>query len=470
MATIVRNFMYNSILTVSGYIFPIITYPYVSRVLGVDGIGICNFVDGIINYFILFSALGINLVGIREVAKHREDRRKLSECFMNIFSFNVLTTILMELILLSAIVFVDALRPYRNFLLIGAMKLAANLFLAEWFYRGMENFRFITVRAIIVKLMYVVGVFLFVKGKDDCQTYYLLTVLMLMANAFINWHVLRRFVSLSFRRTRIMTYAKPIVLMGCYSLLTSMYTSFNVVYLGFVAGDTEVGYYATATKMYTLVIALFSAFTSVMLPHMSAIADKGDTSVFIRSMRRSCTILFRYAIPGTAFLVMFSPEIVRIISGPEYDPAVLPMRVIMPLILIIGYEQILIIQTLMPMRRDKEVMTNSIIGSIVGLTFNLALVPHWGCLGSAIVWVAAETGVACSAQLFVRKKLSQGFPFSLFLSEILRAIPLILLIVAVVVLVPDAGRFVGLGGMCLGVGNLLLVANQIVGKRTVSTK
>lgn len=246
-----------------------------------------------------------------------------------------------------------------------------------------------------------------------------------------------------------MTYAKPIVLMGCYSLLTSMYTSFNVVYLGFVAGDTEVGYYATATKMYTLVIALFSAFTSVMLPHMSAIADKGDTSVFIRSMRRSCTILFRYAIPGTAFLVMFSPEIIRIISGPEYDPAVLPMRVIMPLILIIGYEQILIIQTLMPMRCDREVMTNSIIGSIVGLTLNLALVPHLGCLGSAVVWVAAEAGVACSAQLFVRKKLSRGFPVSLFLSEVLRAIPLILLLVAAAVLVPDGGRFVAFGGCAL---------------------
>jgi len=444
--------MYNSILTVSGYVFPLITYPYVSRVLGVDGIGICNFVDGIINYFILFSALGINLVGIREVAKHREDRRKLSECFMSIFSFNVLTTVMMEIILLITVVFVDALQPYRSFLLIGTMKLATNLFLVEWFYKGMENFRFITIRAIIVKLLYVAGVFLFVNSKDDCQTYYLMTTLLFMVNAFINWHVLRRFVSLSFRRTGIMTYAKPIVSIGCYSLLTSMYTSFNVVYLGFVAGDTEVGYYATATKMYTLVIALFSAFTSVMLPHMSACANKEGTSVFIRSMRRSCTILFRYAIPAAAFLVVFSPEIVHIISGPEYAPAVLPMRVIMPLILIIGYEQILVIQTLMPMRRDKAVITNSIIGSVLGLTLNFALVSRLGCLGSAIVWVAAEVGVACSAQLFVWKTLSRGFPLGQFFSEALKAIPLILLIVAVAVLIPDTGRLAGFGGCALVLG------------------
>lgn len=452
MTTIVRNFMYNSILTVSGYVFPLLTYPYVSRVLGVDGIGICNFVDGIINYFILFSALGINLVGIREVAKHRENRRKLSECFMSIFSFNVLTTVLMEIILLTAVVFIDALQPYRGFLLIGAMKLAANLFLVEWFYKGIENFRFITVRTIIVKLLYVAGVFLFVKETDDCQTYYLMTTLMFMVNAFINWHILRRFVSVSFRRTGIMAYAKPIISMGCYSLLTSVYTSFNVVYLGFVAGDTEVGYYATATKMYTLVIALFSAFTSVMLPHMSACADKGNTSAFIHSMRRTCTILFRYAIPGTAFLVMFSPEIVRIISGPEYGPAVLPMRVIVPLILIIGYEQILIIQTLMPMRRDKAVLANSIIGSAVGLTLNLALVPYLGCLGSAIVWVVAEVCVACSAQMFVRKALREGFPLDLFLSEAFRAIPLILLIVIAATLTSDTGRFVSFGGCALVLG------------------
>jgi len=421
-------------------------------VLGVDGIGICNFVDGIINYFILFSALGINLVGIREVARHKGDSRELSECFMSIFSFNVLTTVLMEIILLITVVSVDALRPYRSFLLIGAMKLAANLFLVEWFYKGMENFRFITVRAIIIKSLYVAGVFIFVNSKDDCQTYYLMTTLLFVVNALINWHVLRRFVFLTFRRTGIMTYAKPIVSMGCYSLLTSMYTSFNVVYLGLVAGDTEVGYYATATKMYTLVIALFSAFTNVMLPHMSTIALKGDTSVFINSMRRSCTILFRYAIPATAFLIIFSPEIVRIISGPDYNPAVLPMRVIMPLILIIGYEQILIIQTLMPMRRDKAVITNSIIGSVLGLTLNLALVPRLGCLGSAIVWVAAEVGVACSAQFFVWKSLSWGFPSGQFFSELLKGIPLILMIVAVAVSVPDAGRFAGFGGCAAVLG------------------
>lgn len=425
-----HNIAYSFILTISGYLFPLITYPYVSRVLGVTNIGICNLVDSIINYFILFSMLGIGVVGIRETAENRGDRRRLSESFRDLVAFNVFMTVIAEVLLLAAIFLVPRFGPYRNMLLIGAVKLLANLFLVEWFYKGIEDFRYITVRSIIVKALYVVSVFVFVKAPDDYPVYYLLTVCVCIANAAVNWRHLRRFVTFRQGRPSIFRYARQVAVMGCYALLTSMYTTFNVVYLGLVAGDTEVGYYTSAVKLYTLIIGLFTAFTNVMLPRMSALVSQGDDGEFSRLASLSNSLLFRTSLPLVVFTVLYAPEIIRIICGPGYEAAVLPMRIIMPLLLVVGYEQIIIVQMLMPMKKDRAVLANSILGASLGVALNLLLTPRWGSTGAAVVWVCSECAVMLSAQYFIRRYLHRGFPFRQLRGELPLIVPAMLLVAA----------------------------------------
>lgn len=187
MQGIRKNFIYSSVLTVANYIFPLITYPYVSRVLGVTNIGICNFIDSIIHYFILFSMMGVASLGIREIAGSTNNPQKQSRIFSTLLTLNGIATAIMLLILLIAIYVVPELYEYRRLMYIGAMKLVANLFLVEWFFKGTENFKYITNRSILVRCFYVVAVFLFVKDTDDYPTYFLLLSLMTIVNATINF-------------------------------------------------------------------------------------------------------------------------------------------------------------------------------------------------------------------------------------------------------------------------------------------
>ena len=181
-----QNFIYNSILTISGYLFPLLTYPYVSRVLGVSNIGICNFVDSIVNYFILFSMMGIGAVGMREISQHRDDIGEMSRHFTGLFLLNLISTFIAILALLISMYTIEALFLYRDLLYIGVCKLFFNIFLIEWFYAGVEDFKYITNRSIFVRTIYVILIFLFIKNASDYKLYYFLTVSTYIINGAIN--------------------------------------------------------------------------------------------------------------------------------------------------------------------------------------------------------------------------------------------------------------------------------------------
>ena len=428
---VIKNFLYSSVLTVSNYLFPLITYPYISRVLGVTNIGICNFIDSIINYYILFSMMGMGLLAVREIAKNRDNRLGLKKSFSSLLVLNSIFTFISVFLLIISIHVFPTLYEYKQLLYIGVFKVVFNYLLIEWLYVGTENFKLVTQRSIVVKTLYVIAVFLFVKDSHDYQTYYLLSVLMVVVNACFNLWYSRKLVSFSFSDITIKPYLKPYCVLGVYALLTSMYTSFNVVYLGFVAGEAEVGYYTTAIKLYTVLLSLFSAFTGVMLPHMSSLISQGRYEEFRLLISKSVKALFTFVMPLIIFSVCFAPQIISIVSGPGYENSILPMRIVMPLMFIIGYEQIIIIQVLMPLRKDKAILINSTLGAVVGLLINFSLVSSMGSSGSAIAWVAAEITVLCSAQVFVSKYLSLYFPFKHFfycvLWSVVIAFPCILL-------------------------------------------
>lgn len=429
--SIKKNFLYSSLLTTANYIFPFITYPYVSRVLGVTNIGICNFVDSIINYYILFAMMGVGVVGIREIAGNRNNKEKLNKAFNSLFVLNFISTTIMLVLLIISIYAVPKLYEHRELMWAGALKLAFNYLLINWLFQGLEDFRYITIRTIAIKCVYVVGVFLFVHTREDYPVYYFLMSLMTIVNAGINIAYSRKFVKYSFRGISLTKYLKPFLTYGFYTLLTSMYTSFNVAYLGFVSGETQVGYYTTATKICGILLSLYSAFTGVMLPRMSSLLSEGNVEKFKSLLGRSFTILIAFAMPIAIFSIVMAPEIISIISGRGYEGAILPMRLVMPLILVIGYEQILVIQTLMPLKRDKTILRNSSAGAIVSIALNFLLVPYLDSVGSAIVWIFSELTIFAMSQQAVTKSIGMGFPLWAFVKNALYYIPLALLLLLI---------------------------------------
>lgn len=452
-----KNFIYSSVLTVSNYIFPLITYPYVSRVLGVTNIGICNFVDSIIQYFILFSMMGIAATGIREIASNKNDKDKLSSTFTSLLCLNALFTGIALVVLLVLTFTVPKFLEHKILMLIGASKLVANSLLFEWFYKGLEDFKYITKRTIIVKCLYVVSVFVFVRKAEDYPIYFLLVTMTIVLNAIINVAHSRHYISLSFNSVRFKPYIKSYLTVGLYLVLSSFYTSFNVAFLGFVSNPTEVGYYTTATKLYSIIIAVFTAFTGVMLPRMSALRSQGNMDEFMQLIKKSVGILASFAIPIIYVCTVFASDIILVLSGEGYEGAFLPMRIIMPLVFIIGYEQILVLQILIPMKKDNAILINSTVGAVLGIVLNVILASNFQAVGSAIVWLSSELIILILSQYWVHHYLKLVFPWQLLLKNTVAYLPVLLIALVIYVFV-DSNSFIRLalaGALTVGAAGII---------------
>ena len=374
--------------------------------------------------------MGIGIVGIREIAKSKNNKEELDKTFSGLIILNTLSTSLMLIVLIISIYTIPKLYEYKEMMYLGALKLVANYLLIEWLYKGLENFKYITIRTVLVKCLYVLSVFLFVHEAEDYPIYYALLVGMIVINAIFNVLYARHFVSFRYDcRIIIQTCFKPFLVLGIYALLTSMYTSFNVAYLGFVAGETEVGYYTTATKFYSIFLALFSAFTGVLLPRMSSLIAENKVDEFKLLLNKSVDILITFSIPVILFTMIMAPELIELIAGKGYEGAIIPFRIIMPLMLIIGYEQILIIQALMPLKEDKIILKNSILGATTGLILNILLVSHFRSIGSSIVWIISEIVVLISAQFNLFRIIKFKFPFKKILKELVFYSPLIVFLI-----------------------------------------
>ena len=391
--SIKKNFAYKSVLTLSTYLINFITFPYVARVLGVERIGLVNFVDNTVNYFLLFATMGVGLLGVREIAAVKEDKKRRDQVYSSVLALNLLFTLVSLGIYLLCVVTIPKLCQYDELFYIGTAKILFTVFLVEWFFTGVENFRYITLRSILIKVLYIISVFLLVRDTSDYRLYFILTVGVVVLNALINQLYIREFVRVRWNNIQLFKYLKQNVTLGIYTLMTSMYLTFNVMYLGLVSNNTEVGYYTTAFKLYSVVLGFFTAFTNVMLPRMSSLLANGEKDRFQELVNRSFSVMSTCCIPLILCSMIMAPQIVYILSGPGYEGAILPMRIIMPAAFAVGVAQVLAIQVLMPMKKDKVLLVASIIGAVVSLLINLLVVPYIESVGSAVVLLCSEAVV-----------------------------------------------------------------------------
>ena len=422
-----RNFVYNSILTVSTYFFPLLVYPYVSRTLGLSNIGIVNFIDNFINYFVLFSTMGIMTVGVREIAVAKNDRENLSRTYISLLTLTTITTLIAIIALWIAMYSVPTLFPYRDLLYVGIVKLVFNLFLVEWFFMGMENFKYITNRSILVKCLYVAGVFLFVKDASDYKIYYMLSVATVVVNAVINIIYSRKFVSYSLKSIDFQPFLRAFFIMGIYVLFTNVYTSLNVVWLGFVTDTDQVGYFTTATKLHTIIMAVLLSFTNILFPRVSNLLAERKEGEYWEKIDMSFEAIFLFAFPTIFFLLVAGPLLLHLFVGDGFEGSYLPLRIITLLVLIIGIEQILVIQILMAKHQDKIVLRNSLMGAIVALLFNLVLTANLGAVGSAVVWVVAEFFIMLVSMTVIYRKFHYTMPYKKMVVCTISYLPLLLL-------------------------------------------
>ena len=404
------NFIMNALLTMSSFIFPLITFPYVSRILLPVGTGKVSFATSVVSYFALFARLGIPTYGIRACAKVRDDKEALSKTVQELFIINMVMSVMAYLALFVAIAFVPRLQQEKMLLLIVSLTILFNAIGMEWLYKALEQYSYITIRSIVFKFIALLAMFAFIHNQKDYVIYGGISILASSASNVFNFLHAHRYVSVrpvggyDFKK-----HLKAVVIFFAMSCATTIYTNLDTVMIGFIATDTDVGYYNAAVKIKTILVSIVTSLGVVLLPRASYYVENGRMEEFYRITKKAIHFVFLVATPMMVYFMLFAKEGICFLSGSAYIGSIVPMQIIMPTLLLIGLTNIMGIQMLVPLGREKVVLLSEIAGVIVDCILNALLIPRITSTGAAIGTLAAETAVWIVQYFALRNSVEEAY-------------------------------------------------------------
>ncbi len=410
MRSVRFNFIMNVILTASNVIFPLITFPYVSRVLLPEGVGRVNFAVSFVTYFSMIAMLGVPTYGIRAVAQVRDDKEELSRTVQEILIINLLVAIVAYATYFIAVWNVPRLRSDFTLFAIVSITILFNAIGVEWMYRGLEQYSYITIRSILFKVAGIVLMFIFVRNQSNYVIYGGITILAGVGSNFLNFINLRRYITFrpvghyNFRR-----HLKPIGIFFMMSVATTIYTNLDTVMLGFMKDDTVVGSYTAAVRVKSVLVSFVTSLSAVLLPRVSYYIEKGIKEEFYRYAKKALNFALLIALPIAVYFILYAQESILLLSGDAFAPAILPMQIIMPTVLLIGLTNVLGIQILVPLDKEKLVCYSVIAGAVTDFVINLIAIPRLGASGASLGTLVAEAVVLVFQLWFLRKECRNLF-------------------------------------------------------------
>ena len=421
-----KNVFYNVLLAITQVLFPLITFPYLARTLGPEHVGVLNFAESFAKYFVLLAALGIPIYGVREVAKAASDRTLLTKTFSEIFIINALGTLLLSLVFLVFIIAVPQLAAEKSLFSWALGYFILQVFQLEWFFSGMNQFKFIAIRSLVIRLCFIAAVFLLIRNTNDYVNYFRMQVGLAVILAAFNgkrlWDLLD-FSGLSFTRLELKKHIKPMALLFLTIFTISVYFSLDTILLGFLADNESVGYYSSALKLNRLFIGVLSAISVAMFPGLVSLYHKGEKEAFVLLVKQCFYVLVSLSMPLVLGIVTCAPEIIHILLGTAFDRAILPLQITAPLILIISMSGIFGFQILSAVGKDKSILISALIGMFISIILAFLLVPKLKEEGAAITILLTELAVCIAFVFFTRKEISLSNYTTVFFQQLLGLIP-----------------------------------------------
>ncbi len=400
------NFIMNFILTASSFIFPIITFPYVSRILLSVGTGRVAFATSVIAYFTMFASLGIPSYGIRACASARNNKEKLTRTVHELLALNIVTTVIVYLVFFVTLFTVPKFSGEKTLLIISSFSVVLNTIGVAWLYQGLEQYSYITACNLGCKLLSVVGMFLLIKNPNDYVIYAALTVVASGGSNVLNFIRLKKFIYLRpVGNYNILRHLKPVLVFFATSVAISIYTNLDVVMLGFMKTDSDVGLYNASIKIKTVLTAFLTSLGGVMLPRLTVCIKDGDKARFQNLITKVFNFVFIVAIPLTLFFGVFSKDTIAFLSGADFMGAVPSMIILMPTVFLIALSNTTGIQMLVPMGRENAVMVSVMCGAVVDFLLNLVFIPRYASAGAALSTLIAEIVVVVVQCIYLKDTL-----------------------------------------------------------------
>ena len=395
-----KNYVYNMLYQLLQIVLPIITTPYIARRLGAEGNGIYGFTVSIVTYFILFGSLGVGLYGQREIAYNQKDKEKRSKVFFELFLFKFIT------MFISASVFylVFCIRGnYSIYYRILLIEMLANVLDVTWFYQGMEEFKNITIRNFIIRIIGLICIFVFIKSPQDINKYLFIHVSCALFGAVILWLGLRKYL-VKPKKLNIMRHLPMMMALFIPQIAIQIYTVLDKTMIGAILHDmNEVGYYEQSQKIIKILLTVITAVGTVMLPRLANCFAEKNYEQIKRYMYKTFSFVFALAFPLMLGIAVVANNFAPLFFGAGYDKVPLIMQVLSLIVLTISISNITGTQYLLSTKRQKEFTISVIVGAIVNFLFNLVFIYYFKSVGAAIATVIAELAVTLVQLYFVRK-------------------------------------------------------------------
>ncbi|PGR03778.1 flippase [Priestia megaterium] len=401
--SIAKNYIYNVIYQIVTLIIPLITVPYISRVLGSNGVGVNAYTNSIIQYFILFGTIGISLYGNRAIAYVRDDKDELSRTFWGIFILKMITSIVAYSIFS---LFLQATNTYQFIFLVQSILILAAAIDISWLYMGLEDFKKTVIRNLIVRILGVVCIFIFVHSASDLWKY----VLILALSQFLGQLTLFVYLPKTVKKVKIKwsdikKHFMPSIYLFIPQIAIQIYVVLNKTMLGYFSNTNEVGFFDSSEKIIKMVLAVVTAMGIVMLPRISNTFARGDMDKVKDYLYRSFDFASYLSIAMMFGMAGIASELTPWFFGPGFDRTGVVMTVISPIIVFIAWSNVLGQQYLMPVGKVKGYTVSVCIGAIINFIFNLALIKYYQSVGTAIATVVAELAVTAVQLYWVRKDI-----------------------------------------------------------------
>lgn len=389
------NFIMNVIFTLTSYIlFPLITFPYISRILMPAGMGKVSFARSFISYFVLVSELGIPTYGIRACARVRDDHEKLTRTAHELLFINLSMCLLSYLVLVVSLLYIPRLQSDRELYVIISATILLNAIGMEWLYKALEQYTYIAIRSLLCNTIALIAIFLLIHRQQDYTIYAALSIFAGSASNILNFIHVRKYISTEWMgKYSLKRHFRPILTFFAIACASTIYTSLDNVMLGFMKTDADVGYYDVALNIKTVLVYLVTSLGGVLLPRASYYVENGMMDSLKEIISKALNFVFLMASPLAIYFMIFARESIFLLSGRAYAGSILPLMIISPTVLFIGITNLLGIQILVPLGKENMLLCSVITGAALDFIINFIFIPKFAASGAAIGTLAAEIAV-----------------------------------------------------------------------------
>ncbi|MEG1582778.1 MAG: flippase, partial [Cetobacterium sp.] len=405
-----KNYLYNVLLIISNTVFPIITFPYVSRVLMPEYLGKVYFVQGVIGYFLILSVLGAPNYGIKELSKAKGigDWEEFKKIFTELFLMTVLSSVVSLGILLFTVSIYGRFYQEKMIFYIFGLQVLFECFHINHFFIVMENHKRRLIRSFVIRILSLGFLFYFIKKPSDYYLYALLLVIPEVIARIIDVITVRKYFNFNFKELRFKRHMNSMMVIFLYLFTIGIYGSIDTTMLGIMVDDTEVGLYSAAVKMYRMVLPVILTLGTVLSPRIIGAIKRKEKSNIYKNLDVFIDYCFIVGVPATVLMVILAPEFTLLFSGKSFEGAISTMMIMSPCLGFLALGSFIGGQVLLPNDLEKDILIISIAGVFINIGLNYFLIPIYLRNGAALATLLTEVVIAL-IKVYKMKKVYKDY-------------------------------------------------------------